>query len=38
VDALRVARVEARTISDIRLIDDGKVVSPMCRKLFYPQL
>jgi hypothetical protein len=30
-------QVDAPTFSDIRLIDGGKFVSPMCRPLFYPQ-
>jgi hypothetical protein len=34
---LRLREVEAPQFSDIRLIDGGKVVSPMCRPLFTPR-
>jgi hypothetical protein len=34
---LGLREVEVPTFSDIRLIDGGKVVSPMCRPLFTPR-
>jgi hypothetical protein len=37
LDSLSVARVDAPTFSDIRLIDGGKVVSPTHRPLFTPR-